>query len=89
MAWRGEGGRSHPALDFENASDPSVKNDKQYEGLRDKGMSKQHAAAISNCDSTRGGKKVSFRRAMDGREQGQRHQGPEAAAGRKGGKKSS
>ena len=27
---------------------PSVKNDKQYEGLRKKGMSKSRAAAISN-----------------------------------------
>jgi len=27
---------------------PSVKNDKQYEGLRKKGMSKQRAAAIAN-----------------------------------------
>ncbi len=26
----------------------SVKNDKQYEGLREKGMSKSRAAAISN-----------------------------------------
>lgn len=29
---------------------PSVKNPKQYEGLRDKGMSKQRAAAISNAN---------------------------------------
>ena len=36
---------------------PSVKNDKQYEGLR-KGMSKSRAAAISNSpgSSSRGGK---------------------------------
>lgn len=36
----------------------SVKNDKQYEGLRKKGMSKQRAAAISNSPgaSERGGK---------------------------------
>ena len=27
---------------------PSVKNDKQYEGLRKKGMSKSRAAAIAN-----------------------------------------
>jgi hypothetical protein len=27
---------------------PSVKDDKQYEGLRKKGMSKQRAAAIAN-----------------------------------------
>jgi hypothetical protein len=27
---------------------PSVKNDKQYEGLREKGMSKERAARIAN-----------------------------------------
>src|SRR5215207_5839793 len=38
---------------------PSVRNDKQYEGLRKKGMSKSRAAAISNSpgSSSRGGKK--------------------------------
>lgn len=37
----------------------SVKNEKQYEGLRKKGMSKSRAAAISNSPgaSSRGGKK--------------------------------
>ena len=42
----------------------SVKNDKQYEGLRKKGMSKSRAAAISNANagsgnaaSKKGGKK--------------------------------
>ena len=37
---------------------PSVKNDKQYEGLRKKGMSKSRAAAIANSpgSSRRGGK---------------------------------
>lgn len=37
---------------------PSVKNDKQYEGLRKKGMSKSRAAAIANSpgSSKRGGK---------------------------------
>jgi hypothetical protein len=36
----------------------SVKNDKQYEGLRTQGMSKGRAAAIANSDgaSSRGGK---------------------------------
>ena len=36
----------------------SVKNDKQYEGLRKKGMSKSRAAAIANSpgSSSRGGK---------------------------------
>jgi hypothetical protein len=38
---------------------PSVKDDKQYEGLRKKGMSKQRAASIANSPgaSKRGGKK--------------------------------
>ena len=38
---------------------PSVKNDKQYEGLRKKGMSKQRAASIANSpnSSSKGGKK--------------------------------
>ena len=38
---------------------PSVKNDKQYEGLRKKGMSKERAAKIANSPgaSKRGGKK--------------------------------
>ena len=30
---------------------PSVKDDKQYEGLRKKGMSKGRAAAISNANA--------------------------------------
>jgi hypothetical protein len=36
----------------------SIKNDKQYEGLREKGMSKSRAAAIANSPgaSSRGGK---------------------------------
>jgi hypothetical protein len=40
---------------------PSVKNDKQYEGLRKKGMSKQRAAKIANTKgaSKKGGKKSS------------------------------
>ena len=38
---------------------PSVKNEKQYEALKDKGMSKQRAAKIANSPgaSSRGGKK--------------------------------
>jgi hypothetical protein len=37
---------------------PSVKNDKQYEGLRKKGMSKERAAKIANTPdaSSKGGK---------------------------------
>src|SRR5919108_6635353 len=38
---------------------PSVKNEKQYEALREKGMSKERAARIANSPgaSSRGGKK--------------------------------
>ena len=37
---------------------PSIKDDKQYEGLRKKGMSKQRAASIANStnSSSKGGK---------------------------------
>ncbi|HET9721843.1 MAG TPA: hypothetical protein VFP32_02325 [Candidatus Saccharimonadales bacterium] len=40
---------------------PSIKNDKQYEGLRNKGMSKQRAAKIANSQgaSKRGGQNSS------------------------------
>ena len=63
----------------------SVKKDKQYEGLRKKGMSKERAAKISNANagsdnsaSKKGGKKS-----------GGGSKSQKAAAGRKGGKKSS
>ena len=38
---------------------PSIKDDKQYEGLRKKGMSKERAAKIANTKdaSSKGGKK--------------------------------
>ncbi len=35
----------------------SVKNDEQYESLRDEGMSKEKAARIANSDSSDTGKK--------------------------------
>jgi hypothetical protein len=62
----------------------NVKNEKQYEALRDKGMSKQRAAKIANSPgaSKRGGKKSGSG--------GNAHQGgttaQHKAAGRKGGK---
>src|SRR6059058_2259668 len=70
----------------------SVKNDKQYEGLRKKGMSKSRAAAISNSpgSSSRGGK--SSGSSQSSRSSGSGSGGNTAqkkAAGRKGGKKSS
>ena len=38
---------------------PSVKNDEQYEAMRDKGMSKEKAARIANANSQGGGNKAS------------------------------
>ena len=42
----------------------NVKNEEQYEGLREKGMSKQRAARIANSPgaSKRGGKKAAAKR---------------------------
>jgi len=61
----------------------SVKDDKQYEGLRKKGMSKERAAKISNTPnaSKKGGKK-SKGGSGGGSKEGQRK------GGRKGGKRS-
>jgi hypothetical protein len=61
---------------------PSVKDDKKYEGLRKRGMSKQRAASIANSPnaSSRGGKKSGKGRG------GTRSQ--KRAAGREGGRKS-
>jgi hypothetical protein len=74
---------------------PSVKDDKQYEGLRKKGMSKSRAAAISNTPgaSKKGGKSSG----KSGSSQSSKSSGSgsggnraqKQAAGRKGGKKSS
>jgi hypothetical protein len=70
---------------------PSVKNDKQYEGLREKGMSKSRAAAIANSPgaSSRGGKSSgsSQSRKSSGSGSGG-NKAQKAAAGRKGGKAS-
>jgi hypothetical protein len=43
---------------------PTVKNEKQYEGLRKKGMSKERAAKIANTPnaSSKGGKKAAAKR---------------------------
>ena len=67
---------------------PSVKDDKQYEGLRKKGMSKQRAARIANSpgSSSRGGKSSgSGTRRRSTSQGGTKAQ--KAAAGRKGGGK--
>jgi hypothetical protein len=70
---------------------PSVKDDKQYEGLRKQGMSKSRAAAIANSEgaSSRGGKSSGSsqsRKSSGSGSGGNRAQ--KAEAGRKGGKKS-
>lgn len=74
---------------------PTIKNDKQYEGLRKQGMSKSRAAAIANAPeaSSNGGKQSSSGR---GSSQSRKATGPgsggnhaqKVAAGRKGGKAS-
>jgi hypothetical protein len=85
--------RHHPWKEDPMAKDhgPSIKNDKQYEGLRKKGMSKQRAARIANDpnSSKKGGKKSSSggRSTTSSKAGGTKAQ--KAAAGRKGGKKSS
>ena len=62
----------------------SVKDDKQYEGLRKKGMSKERAAKIANTPnaSKKGGKSSGGGGGGGGSKAGQRK------GGRKGGKKS-
>ena len=65
---------------------PSVKDDKQYEGLRKKGMSKSRAAKIANTPnaSKKGGKRSGGGGGGGG---GGGSKSQKAAAGRKGGKK--
>ena len=66
----------------------SIKDDKQYEGLRKKGMSKQRAARIANdpSSSSKGGKASgSGKRNTNSKQGGTKAQ--KAAAGRKGAKK--
>jgi hypothetical protein len=63
----------------------NVKNEKQYEALKDKGMSKERAARIANSPgaSSRGGKSSSSSRSSSS-QGGTTAQ--KKAAGRKGGK---
>jgi hypothetical protein len=65
----------------------SVKNEKQYEGLKKKGMSKERAAKIANSPgaSSRGGKKSSSGSSKSSSKQGGTT-AQKKAAGRKGGK---
>jgi hypothetical protein len=61
----------------------NVKNEKQYEALKDKGMSKERSARIANSPgaSSRGGKSSSRSSSSQGGTTSQKK-----AAGRKGGK---
>ncbi|MEA2298817.1 MAG: hypothetical protein QOF77_1753 [Solirubrobacteraceae bacterium] len=71
---------------------PSVKDDKQYEGLRQKGMSKSRAAAIANSPGA--SKKGGENSHGEGNGQSSKNRGAgsggnraqKKAAGRKGGK---
>ena len=67
----------------------NVKNEKQYEALKDKGMSKERAAKIANSPgaSKKGGEKS---HSGSGKSQGSQGgtQAQKAKAGRKGGKAS-
>ena len=68
----------------------SVKDDKQYEGLRKKGMSKERAAKIANTpDASKKGGKSSGGGSKSSNSSSGGTKSQKAAAGRKGGKKSS
>ncbi len=66
---------------------PSVTNEKQYEKLKEKGMSKERAAKIANSPgaSSRGGKKSGSSSSRSNASQGGTT-AQKKAAGRKGGK---
>ena len=65
---------------------PNVKNEKQYEALKEKGMSKERAARIANSPgaSSRGGKKSHSGSSKSSSSQGGTT-AQKKAAGRKGG----
>jgi hypothetical protein len=67
---------------------PSVKNEKQYEKLKEKGMSKERAARISNApgSSSRGGKKSGSSSGSSSSSSQGGTTAQKKAAGRKGGK---
>ena len=70
---------------------PSVKDDKQYEGLRKKGMSKERAAKIANTPnaSSKGGKSSGSSQSKQSSGSGSGgNRAQKQAAGRKGGKAS-
>jgi hypothetical protein len=66
----------------------SVKNEKQYEKLKEKGMSKQRAARIANSPgaSSRGGKKSGSSSSSSSSSKQGGTTAQKKAAGRKGGK---
>lgn len=66
----------------------SIKNEKQYEALKKKGMSKERAARISNADgaSPRGGKKSHAAKGGASRAKQGGTTAQKKSAGRKGGK---
>jgi hypothetical protein len=66
---------------------PNVKNEKQYEALKEKGMSKERAARIANSPgaSSRGGKKSGSGSSRSSSSQGGTT-AQKKAAGRKGGR---
>ena len=68
----------------------NVKNEKQYEALKDKGMSKERAAKIANSPgaSSRGGKKSGSSSASRSNSSQGGTTAQKKAAGRKGGKAS-
>jgi hypothetical protein len=68
----------------------NVKNEKQYEGLKKRGMSKERAAKIANSPgaSSRGGKQSGSKSSSSSAKQGGTT-AQKKAAGRKGGKASS
>jgi hypothetical protein len=69
------------------SKDANVKNEKQYEALKDKGMSKERAAKIANSPgaSSRGGKASGSGSSKSDSSQGGTT-AQKKAAGRKGGK---
>jgi hypothetical protein len=79
-------------MDMAKDHGSSVKDDKQYEGLRKKGMSKSRAAAIANSpgSSSKGGKSSGSSRSRKSSGSGSGgNTAQKKRAGRKGGKASS
>jgi hypothetical protein len=94
--WRAIGTWSEEVEKMAKDHGPSVKDDKQYEGLRKKGMSKSRAAAIANTPdaSSKGGKrsgsgKSSSRSSRSSGSGSRGNRAQKQRAGRKGGKESS